>query len=1003
MKKIIYSHILVALALVFPRTGTAMETNLPEKFFAFFHSGNTNRNLSQRISPLEQFFLDGLERPLASKQIPSVLHYHLFDAIKNNDPLEVENILKKTTPENRLFLLNKTNNQGFSPLRMAMENENISPDLITTLIESGADKNTTNSSGRTPLHVVIGNNRLDLGQRLIKLGVNINTKDNDGWNVFHDAIREGRLKTIKFLYTQNTSVLNAPTSELSEIKTPLHIAALCRNVKTVQMLLDFGADTTIEALNKWNALHYAAQGGHPKIIEILYKKNSSLLNAPVNTEATPLHVALCNQNFDAARKLLDLGANTGSKDVDGWTPLHYAAKNCDAKMIELLYKYNKNLLNDKDLSGCTPLHSAALNNNQEAIKKLIDLGANPHLVDIDGQTPLHLLTGEDNSNTIELLYKSDKSLINARSNSKTTPIHITALNGDLGGTKTLLRLGADSNLLDCNDFTTLHYAAVGGNVKIIDLLYQQNNSLLNATTNQNTAHQTPLHIAVSSGKYNAVKKLIELGAPIDTKSLNNWTAFHYAAQEGNLEIIDFLYKKKPSLIESLTSTSATPLHIAAANGKLGAVKKFIELGVADFNATDINGWTVLHFAVQNNYPALIDFLLEKNPSLLNTPDIFKKTPLHIAVLSGNIKTVKKLVQFGANLNDKDINENNVLHCAAQEGNLDVIEFLGRQNPSLLKALNNNKLRPLNIAAATKNREVLKKFIELELREDKKATSLNNQIKEDKNLNELSKIYFEEKEQLKKKSLNKKLQKKEKKKQIEKKKRSDLQKNKPLELKNFSSESSINKYPQNQPKLFTKSEIDKLVEEQNKKSIESSDGKLTILYRTWGNTNQDVTLFLKKPKKQELLGVTELNLDTASPHKQDMFHKIIVNLITKQWLLDHAKIITYNASTCNTDQRFVHFSKKYNIKKELLENNDILLVFPGFLCTGSSVFQLFEHTKKMVLDNLTSEKILLSVKQKANIDKHISSGAGVCIIRSIDNKKTVIHSCFQNETPLNSLN
>src|SRR3989339_2117301 len=100
MKKIIYSHVLVALALAFPHTGTAMESNLPEKFFAFFHSGNTKRNLSQPISPLEQFFLDGLERPLASKQIPSVLHYHLFDAIKNNDPLEVENILKKTTPEN---------------------------------------------------------------------------------------------------------------------------------------------------------------------------------------------------------------------------------------------------------------------------------------------------------------------------------------------------------------------------------------------------------------------------------------------------------------------------------------------------------------------------------------------------------------------------------------------------------------------------------------------------------------------------------------------------------------------------------------------------------------------------------------------------------------------------------------------------------------------------------------------------------------------------------------
>ena len=130
---------------------------------------------------------------------------------------------------------------------------------------------------------------------------------------------------------------------------------------------------------------------------------------------------------------------------------------------------------------------------------------------------------------------------------------------------------------------------------------------------------------------------------------------------------------------------------------------------------------------------------------------------------------------------------------------------------------------------------------------------------------------------------------------------------------------------------------------------------------------------------------------------------IKGITDKQWLLDHAKIINYDTSTCNTDKRFMHFSKKYNIKEACLENGDILLVFSGFLCTGSSACQLFENTKKMVKDNLTSEQILLSVKQKANIDKHISSGAGVCIIRSINNKKTVIHACFQNEVILNSLN
>ena len=51
------------------------------------------------------------------------------------------------------------------------------------------------------------------------------------------------------------------------------------------------------------------------------------------------------------------------------------------------------------------------------------------------------------------------------------------------------------------------------------------------------------------------------------------------------------------------------------------------------------------------------------------------TPLYLAVSMGDLDRVKMLIEAGVNPYDQDINENTVLHYAAESGELDILKYL----------------------------------------------------------------------------------------------------------------------------------------------------------------------------------------------------------------------------------------------------------------------------------------------------------------------------------------
>ena len=108
-------------------------------------------------------------------------------------------------------------------------------------------------------------------------------------------------------------------------------------------------------------------------------------------------------HVESVRRLLAEGADTetrkAKKEVPrsedrtlGWRPLHWAADNGHASVVEMLIQAGANK-EAKDKHGRTPLHVAAWR-HPSVVKVLIQAGARTKAKDKNGLTPLHYAEGQ---------------------------------------------------------------------------------------------------------------------------------------------------------------------------------------------------------------------------------------------------------------------------------------------------------------------------------------------------------------------------------------------------------------------------------------------------------------------------------------------------------------------------------------------------------------------------------------------------------------------------------
>jgi ankyrin repeat protein len=118
--------------------------------------------------------------------------------------------------------------------------------LVRSLLRQGADPNTTNCFGLTPLHTAVYMNRADIVQTLLKAGADANATNNWIETPLHFAARAGYYECTKLLLKAGADV-NA--QDRTNRDTPLHLACEKNDQqhhRCTRLLLEAGAHKNIK-------------------------------------------------------------------------------------------------------------------------------------------------------------------------------------------------------------------------------------------------------------------------------------------------------------------------------------------------------------------------------------------------------------------------------------------------------------------------------------------------------------------------------------------------------------------------------------------------------------------------------------------------------------------------------------------------------------------------------------------------------------------------------------
>ena len=133
--------------------------------------------------------------------------------------------------------------------------------------------------------------------------------------------------------------------------------------------------------------------------------------------------------------------------------------------------------------------------------------------------------------------------------------------------------------------------------------------------------------SAAAGDTDNIRKLLGLGANKETTDVNGRTPLHLAAYQNHLGAVRLLLEYGAP-IEAQIKGGGTPLMDAVAMGHEDIVSCLLEHG-ANTEVVDEGEWNLLDWAAHEDHSRLIPFILQKNPSLVNKVQLNNRSPLHM--------------------------------------------------------------------------------------------------------------------------------------------------------------------------------------------------------------------------------------------------------------------------------------------------------------------------------------------------------------------------------------
>ncbi|CAB3770131.1 ankyrin repeat domain-containing protein [Paraburkholderia humisilvae] len=339
----------------------------------------------------------------------------------------------------------------------------------------------------TPLFVAAIGGHPQLVRTLVEMGANPLGRDEDQCTVVHAAALGGNLEVARFLIEE----CHADPVAVNWQGTPALVWAIQQNHADIIEYLNRWQPIDFELPEGWNTLTEAARAGNCTLVIKLIKERGIPVNHRTKDGYTALQIACGSEDVDTdevVRCLLDNGALASPATHAGETALHFAALVGKVDAISLLAASvadpvgRQALLDAQDQKGRVALHWACYSRRARVVRKLLELGASPDLLDRFGLAP----------------------------------IDYAVLNSDWRSAKALVEEGAHVDLSADGTSSALHRAVGRGDSRMVELLL--NEPATNLVNREARDGVTPLGIAAEYGYAKIVLLLLKAGADLEMES-----------------------------------------------------------------------------------------------------------------------------------------------------------------------------------------------------------------------------------------------------------------------------------------------------------------------------------------------------------------------------------------------------------------------------------------------------------------------------------------------------
>jgi ankyrin len=289
-----------------------------------------------------------------------------------------------------------------------------------------------------------------------------------------------------------------------------------------------------------------------------------------------------------------------------------------------------------------PLADAAKKADWNAVRVLLEQGADANVRQGDGTTTLHWAAYWDSRASAELLIRAGAD-VNAANDLGVTPLWVASENGSAAMVERLLQAGANPNgALLLSGETPLMTAARTGNADVVGRLIAKG---ADVNAKERGRAQTALMWAVAQRHVDVVKVLLAHDADVHARS-NVWTEVVKTTRD-TANAGRMCQPRADCYIIDIQQGGYTPLLFAARVGDLASAKLLLGAG-ADVNDTAPYGTSATVVAAHSGHGDVATFLLEKGADPNASGAGY--TPLHAAILHKDANLVGALLAHGANPN-----------------------------------------------------------------------------------------------------------------------------------------------------------------------------------------------------------------------------------------------------------------------------------------------------------------------------------------------------------------